>query len=112
MAARDEYASTLKCVYCTRDISFDKTFMLARVHNQRIFGYYYCTPRTHISQLVHSYSICVLDAQEETSHQSPVNINNVLASDQEIEADTSAHLPPNGRNRHNKANQFLDPQDM
>jgi hypothetical protein len=30
----------------------------------------------------------------------------------EIEADTSAHLPPNGRNRHNEADQFLDPQDI
>jgi histone deacetylase 1/2 len=99
-------------VYCTRDVIFDETFMPARVHDQRILGYYDCTPRTRISSLIHGDPISVLDTQEETRKPSPVDIDNILASDPETEADASAQLPPYGRDAHDEADMFLDPQDM
>ena len=33
-------------VYCTRHCVFDETFMLMRLSDQRILGYYDTTPRT------------------------------------------------------------------
>jgi hypothetical protein len=86
--------------------------MPARVHDQRILGYYDCTPRTRISSLIHGDPISVLDTQEETRKPSPVDIDNILASDPETEADASAQLPPYGRDAHDEADMFLDLQDM
>jgi hypothetical protein len=47
-------------LFCTRNMVFDETFMLARTHNQRILGYYDTTPRTHMAKQIH----CSMEAAE------------------------------------------------
>ena len=47
------WAPEMECLFCTRNVVFDETFMPARTHDQRILGYYNTTPRTHMATLIH-----------------------------------------------------------
>ena len=80
------YSPELKRVYCTRNCSFDETFMPMRTHDQRILGFFDTTPRKQMNASQHGDPDIAADLYDEIMDMDlPDNFDEDLPDDSSIQ---------------------------
>jgi len=95
-------------LFCTRNVVFDETFMLARTHNQRILGYYDTTPRTRMAKQIHGSMEAAEKAAEDIDGSLPLHSNPTPVADLPAEEQEAIRRKPGDRIDHEEGDALIN----
>jgi hypothetical protein len=102
-------------LFCTCNVVFDETFMLAHTHYQRILGYYDTTPRMRMAKPIHVSMEATEKAAEDIDCSLPLHSNPTPVADLPAEEQEAIHLKPGNHIYHEECymliNVFNDDDD-